>query len=232
MGAGTLTGLIDTLSGAQVLTVGDVMLDRYVTGRVDRISPEAPIAVLRVENERAMLGGAGNVAANLAALGGGGPFVSALGDDGAGDEVRRLLGALSAISPLLATDSARCTSQKTRFVGGTQQLMRADVESDTPLDADVADEVLALARDHVAQGGAVVLSDYGKGLLTQAVIDGVIAAAHGCGGTGGTTARGCRGRRRGGSGSCGRLPLLDGCVCDRHHGGCAGNALRVGFDAA
>ena len=176
-----LAGLIETLSGARVLTVGDVMLDRYVTGQVDRISPEAPIPVLRIAHERTMLGGAGNVAANLAALGGGGPFVAALGDDGAGDEVRRLLGGLDAIDPAIATDHGRRTTQKTRFVGGTQQLMRADVENTESLGGAVLNEVLDRARAAVAESGAVVLSDYGKGVLTPAVIDGVIKAAHNAG---------------------------------------------------
>jgi len=161
-----------------VLTVGDVMLDRYVSGQVDRISPEAPIPVLRVSGERAMLGGAGNVAANLAALGGGGPFVAAIGDDGAGSEIERLLDRLQTIAPSLATDAGRRTTQKTRFVGGAQQLIRADIESDAPLSGDALAEVLDLARAAVDKNPVVVLSDYGKGVLTSAVIEGVINAAH------------------------------------------------------
>ena len=176
--AAKLAELIETLSGARVLTVGDVMLDRYVSGEVERISPEAPIPVLRVQAERAMLGGAGNVAANLAALGGGGSFVAALGDDGAGDEVLRLLHRLASIAPQLVVDAGRRTTLKTRFVGGTQQLVRADVESTEPLDGAVSAEVLERAQSAVAECGTVVLSDYGKGVLTDAVIQGVIRAAH------------------------------------------------------
>ena len=174
--------LIDTLAGAQVVVVGDVMLDRYVSGTVERISPEAPIPVLRVENERAMLGGAGNVAANLARLGGGGPFVSVTGDDGVGDEVRRLLETLNTVTPHLSVAPARRTTLKTRFVGANQQLMRADVESAEPLDGDSADAVLSLARAAMTEGRALVLSDYGKGVLNDGVIQGLIetARAQGC----------------------------------------------------
>ena len=173
-----LAALIDTLSGARVLAVGDVMLDRYVSGTVDRISPEAPIPVLHVQAERAMLGGVGNVVANLAALGGCGTLVAALGDDGAGDEVRWLLSGLNTITPALATDDGRRTTQKTRFVGGAQQLMRADMESGEPLSGAALDTVLELAAEASTEVGAVVLSDYGKGVLTRAVIEGVIEAAH------------------------------------------------------
>ncbi|HEY9163253.1 MAG TPA: D-glycero-beta-D-manno-heptose-7-phosphate kinase [Magnetovibrio sp.] len=177
-GLSNLTALIETLNGARVLTVGDVMLDRYVTGQVERISPEAPIPVLRVSNERAMLGGGGNVAANLAALGGGGAFVSAIGDDSAGDEVKRLLQALSTVTPSLAVDTNRRTTLKTRFVGGTQQLIRADVESCTPIDGAVLEHIVENACSAVPKCGAVVLSDYGKGVLSDGVIKRVIAAAH------------------------------------------------------
>jgi D-beta-D-heptose 7-phosphate kinase/D-beta-D-heptose 1-phosphate adenosyltransferase len=178
-----LAATIDTLNGARVLTVGDVMLDRYVAGEVERISPEAPIPVLRVTSERAMLGGAGNVTANLSALGGGGELVAVVGDDGAGSEVKRLLGHLDAISASLVIDDGRRTTQKTRFVGGSQQLMRADMESHNPLRGDSLDEVLALATAAVPECGAVILSDYGKGVLTQDVIDAIISTAHDCGAT-------------------------------------------------
>jgi len=173
----TLAGMIERLRGARVLTVGDVMLDRYVSGDVERISPEAPIPVLRVRAERVMLGGAGNVAANLAALGGGGPLVAAVGGDSAGDEVRRLLDRLENTEAQLCVDEDRHTTLKTRFVGAAQQLMRADVESAEPIRGAVLAEVLEHVRAHVAEAGAVVLSDYGKGLLTEEVIAAVIEAA-------------------------------------------------------
>ncbi|MBL4613660.1 MAG: bifunctional heptose 7-phosphate kinase/heptose 1-phosphate adenyltransferase, partial [Magnetovibrio sp.] len=138
----SLTDLIERLSDARVLCVGDVMLDRYVMGEVERISPEAPIPVLRVERETTMLGGAGNVASNIAALGGGGHFIAVVGDDAAGAEITRLLADLKTIHADLMTQNGRHTTLKTRFIGANQQMMRADVESTTALDASTQSQLL------------------------------------------------------------------------------------------
>ena len=174
----SLADLIERLNGARVLCVGDVMLDRYVMGEVERISPEAPIPVLRTQRETSMLGGAGNVANNIAALGGGGNFVGVIGEDEAGDEIARLLSNLQTIHADLISDSERRTTLKTRFVGANQQLMRADVESTEALSAQSQAQVL----EHITHSGdaigAVVLSDYGKGVLSDTIIQGVIAKAH------------------------------------------------------
>jgi len=174
----SLADLIERLNGARVLCVGDVMLDRYVMGEVERISPEAPIPVLRTQRETSMLGGAGNVANNIAALGGGGHFVGVVGEDAAGDEISRLLSNLQTIQADLISDSERRTTLKTRFVGANQQLMRADVESTEALSAQSQAQVL----EHITHSGdaigAVVLSDYGKGVLSDTIIQGVIAKAH------------------------------------------------------
>lgn len=174
----SLADLIERLNGARVLCVGDVMLDRYVMGEVERISPEAPIPVLRTQRETSMLGGAGNVANNIAALGGGGHFVGVVGEDAAGDEISRLLANLQTIQADLISDSERRTTLKTRFVGANQQLMRADVESTEALSAQSQAQVL----EHITHSGdaigAVVLSDYGKGVLSDTIIQGVIANAH------------------------------------------------------
>lgn len=176
----SLADLIERLNGARVLCVGDVMLDRYVMGTVDRISPEAPIPVLRIEHETSMLGGAGNVANNIAALGGGGHFVGVVGDDVAGDEIARLLTNLQTIHADLIRDGDRRTTLKTRFVGANQQLMRADVENTAVLtvhsQAQVLEHLTHTADAH-ANIGAVVLSDYGKGVLSDTIIQGVITQA-------------------------------------------------------
>ncbi len=128
-----LLALVDALAGARVLTVGDIMIDRYVHGDVERISPEAPIPVLSIRGRTAMLGGAGNVARNLVALGAGGRFVATVGDDGAAGEVRDLLNKLDGIEANLIVASGRQTSIKTRYLSGNQQLMRADWETAAPL---------------------------------------------------------------------------------------------------
>ena len=173
--------LIDRMSGARVLCVGDVMLDRYVSGTVDRISPEAPIPVLRVEGERAMLGGAGNVAANLAALGGAGRFIALVGDDGAGDEIARLLKGLPGIAADLVVDPGRHTTLKTRFVGAGQQLIRADVESVENVDGTVHDDLNTRINQDMDSHGAVIVSDYGKGVLSDLTIKAVIKQAKAAG---------------------------------------------------
>lgn len=176
-----LADLIERLSGAQVLCVGDVMLDRYVMGEVERISPEAPIPVLRVERETTMLGGAGNVANNIAALGGGGHFVAVVGDDTPGAEVTRLLHDLGSIHADLITQNGRSTTLKTRFVGANQQLMRADVESVSALDDQTEKQLLTQLQKNGKDCGAVILSDYGKGVLTHSIIQNVIATAQDAG---------------------------------------------------
>jgi len=173
----SLADLIGRLNGARVLCVGDVMLDRYVMGAVDRISPEAPIPVLRTQRETSMLGGAGNVASNIAALGGGGHFVGVVGEDEAGDEITRLLANLQTIRADLVSDNERRTTLKTRFVGANQQLMRADVESTDALSAHSQAQVLEHVTHTTDTIGAVVLSDYGKGVLSDTVIQAVISQA-------------------------------------------------------
>src|ERR1700741_4610247 len=106
-GNAELAALVGHLKGAPVLVVGDVMLDRFVYGHVERISPEAPIPVLRIDRERAMLGGAGNVVRNLVSLGAAVEFVSVVGKDPAGHEVMRLVGDLARVEPHLLVDAAR-----------------------------------------------------------------------------------------------------------------------------
>ena len=156
---------LPALSRARVLVIGDAMLDRYVYGRVERISPEAPIPVLLVERETAMLGGAGNVARNVAALGAASCLVTVAGNDRAGHEIAALMGAEKAIAAQLVVETGRLSTVKSRFVGGTQQLLRADQESVAPLSEPARAD--ALSRVDLSLGGCdiVVLSDYGKGLL-------------------------------------------------------------------
>ena len=172
---GNATG-VDALAGAPVLVVGDVMLDRYVYGSVERISPEGPIPVLHVARETAMLGGAGNVVRNLAAVGGRPHLVAAIGKDGAGQEVRTLLDDAGAGVDLIEVPG-RATTVKARFVAARQQLLRADVEDSGALGHGPEGAIVEAAKAALAQSAAVVLSDYGKGVLTQSVLAQVIEAA-------------------------------------------------------
>ena len=124
-----LASRLDDLDGVPVAVIGDVILDRFVVGRVERVSPEAPIPVLRVEREEAMAGGAGNVLRNLTALGARGSLATALGADVAGQELARLLAAEGAEEDGLIVISGRPTTIKDRFLAGAQQLLRADRET-------------------------------------------------------------------------------------------------------
>ncbi|MBI3516591.1 MAG: bifunctional heptose 7-phosphate kinase/heptose 1-phosphate adenyltransferase, partial [Proteobacteria bacterium] len=123
------------LAQARVLCIGDLMLDRFVYGHVERVSPEAPIPVVSVDRELAMLGGAGNVVRNLVSLGVETCFISVIGDDQAGREVTQLVGAEPRLEPHLLIEPHRRTTIKTRFVAGSQQLLRADRETVAPVAA-------------------------------------------------------------------------------------------------
>jgi len=164
-GTTSLLALIDRLKEARVLCIGDVMLDRFTYGEVARISAEAPIPVCRVVSEAVMLGGAGNVVRNLDALGAKTEFVTVVGDDEAGRQVDEFLRTLSAVNPCLLTDATRQTTIKDRFIAGVQQLLRVDRESTAPVDDDIAGRVRTRAEAALAGAGAVVVSDYGKGVL-------------------------------------------------------------------
>ncbi|CAB3672651.1 D-glycero-beta-D-manno-heptose-7-phosphate kinase [Achromobacter pestifer] len=154
----------EAISRSRVLVVGDVMLDRYWFGEVERISPEAPVPVVRVARREDRLGGAANVARNVAALGGHVTLVGVLGEDEAGDSIRRL-SAEAGIQADLIADPSLHTTLKMRVLGRQQQLLRVDFEQH-PEQAALDGVDAALAR-HLANHDIVVLSDYAKGVLTR-----------------------------------------------------------------
>jgi D-beta-D-heptose 7-phosphate kinase/D-beta-D-heptose 1-phosphate adenosyltransferase len=168
---------LDLLAGARVLCIGDAMLDHYICGAVERVSPEAPIPVLRIEREMKTLGGAGNVLRNLRALGAATSFVSVVGNDEAGREIERLLAEEDGAEIHVLVQPQRLTTVKTRYVAGNQQLLRADRESAIPLAPYVREDLLRLARELVTSHRVVVVSDYAKGVLTEGVALEVIRAA-------------------------------------------------------
>lgn len=168
---------IEALSATTVLCVGDVMLDRYVHGAVDRISPEAPIPVLHIARIAEHLGGAGNVAANLVALGAATRFVSVVGDDEPGAILLRQVAEQLADGDGVVVEPGRQTTVKTRFLASNQQLLRADSETVAPVTPDSIAAVLSAASTALESVGAVILSDYGKGVLTEGVVAALITAA-------------------------------------------------------
>lgn len=175
----TRTRLVDLLAAAQrqhVVIVGDAMLDVYLRGDVDRISPEAPVPVVRVRDRRLALGGAANVAQNVAALGAGCDLVSVIGDDAAGATLRERLEAGRMQSRSLVTVT-RPTTTKTRVMARSQQLVRFDEEDDTDLDDADVSRVLAAIERALPDATALVFEDYNKGVLVPAVIAGAIRLA-------------------------------------------------------
>lgn len=176
-----LAARIADLQTAKVVCVGDVMLDRFVYGDVSRVSPEAPIPVCRVMNETAMLGGAGNVVRNLVSVGASVAFISVTGDDDIARDVDVLLRDLAGVTPTLIQEKDRPTTSKIRYVAGGQQLLRADREVTTPITDDVADAVFLAAESALQDAGALIVSDYGKGTVTDALVARLIAAASAAG---------------------------------------------------
>ena len=168
------------VSRQTVLCVGDLMLDDFVYGEVKRISPEAPTPVLAVRHSAIEIGGAGNVARNIAALGARCIFVALIGNDDAGLVLTNALGKFDdGIVPDLVVDRARQTTRKVRFVSEhhSAHLMRADWETADPISAQSEAALIAYAEAALPQVGAVVLSDYAKGVLTPRVIRAVIDGA-------------------------------------------------------
>lgn len=168
---------IDRLKSARVLCIGDVMLDHYVYGEVERVSPEAPIPVLCIEREMKTLGGAGNVLRNLRALGAESSFISVVGNDEAGREIGRLVEAQDGAEAHVLVQPQRTTTVKTRYIAANQQLLRADRESAIPLEPYIREDLLRLARELVADHPVVIISDYAKGVLTEGVALEIIRAA-------------------------------------------------------
>lgn len=172
-----LAALVPRMAGARVLCVGDVMLDRFVYGHVERISPEAPIPVLSIERDLSMLGGAGNVVRNLVGLGAEPEFISVVGRDGAGREVMELVGQLERVDAHLLSEAKRETTIKTRYVAGSQQLLRADRETISEIAPSTADDIVRIVTSALDEAGVLVLSDYAKGVLTTPATDALITAA-------------------------------------------------------
>ena len=165
-------------AGVRILVLGDAMLDRFLYGDVDRISPEAPVPVVRLRRSHAMPGGAGNVARNISALGGRAVLVGLLGEDEAAAELRGLLAGDPGIEDATVASAARRSTRKMRVIAGNQQVARLDEEEARPADTAEAEALVEAVRRRVAGCKALVLSDYAKGALTPAVVAGAIAAAH------------------------------------------------------
>jgi len=162
--------------GRRVLVVGDLMIDEWIWGTVTRISPEAPVPVVAVNDHSFTLGGAGNVANNLRALNVRVTFAGTVGDDEYGRQVRELLRSESVDDSGVFTLHGRPTTRKTRVVAHNQQVVRADWESVVPLNGVKRKEFAAFVRERAAGSDAVILSDYAKGLLSREIVEAALEA--------------------------------------------------------
>lgn len=157
--------VVDLLAGKRVLVVGDIMLDAYLMGDAERISPEAPVPVVRIESERYLLGGAGNVARNIVALGGVATLAGAVGEDASAERVRRLIEA-EGVREALAVFSRRPTTVKSRVMARRQQMLRLDQEDARPFSLKEQEAILAVLSAELPFHDVVILSDYSKGLVS------------------------------------------------------------------
>lgn len=161
---------VGALAGHEVVIVGDVMLDRYWWGSVTRLSPEAPVPVVLKQRSSAAPGGAANVAANVASLGGVPRLVGVLGADAAGRELTAELARRGIAADDLVTDPGRPTTVKTRVVAVSQHVVRVDEETSRPVDGEVATRVVERARVRLGRAGVLVVSDYAKGVVTPELL--------------------------------------------------------------
>lgn len=169
---------LDLLADKTVLVIGDLMLDQFVIGSVDRISPEAPVPIVRFDHETWRLGGAANVANNIVALGGRAEAVGVVGGDGDGSRMLAEMAKRSIGTQGIVSDPSRCTTRKLRVVTTrNQQVARIDYEHDREIEAEVEAAVVRKVHDLAASAHAIVISDYLKGVISRAVAAAAIEAA-------------------------------------------------------
>lgn len=164
-------------AGKRIVVLGDVMLDEFIWGRVRRISPEAPVPVVEVDRQTAALGGAGNVVSNLVALGAAATPIGVLGDDSDADRLRSAFSELGVGTNGIVVDAARPTTVKTRIIAHNQQVVRTDRESRGHISPAIEARVAAGFHEQIEAADAVVVSDYGKGLLTPGLLALTLTAA-------------------------------------------------------
>ena len=162
--------LLEGLQGRKVAVLGDVMLDEYLFGEVSRISPEAPVPIVHVQRERAVLGGAANVAANLKAIGAEPLLVGTFQADAAGNRIKGILGGLGILADSLVQDPSRPTIIKTRVIGQNQQMLRIDREDTGVLGPEALEGLGASLAKALDQAGALIISDYAKGSVNESVM--------------------------------------------------------------
>ncbi|MBW2981200.1 D-glycero-beta-D-manno-heptose-7-phosphate kinase [Candidatus Woesearchaeota archaeon] len=172
-----LLGIIEQFKNKKILVIGDVMLDKYIVGDVSRISPEAPVQVVKVTAEGFAPGGAANVANNLSALGGKSFMVGIVGEDNAKNTLFREFSKRNINVDGIFADKTKPTIQKVRILAMGQQLLRVDYEKVDSTDESIADGIIEFAKQKINEIDAIIVSDYAKGVVTKSVMENLIGLA-------------------------------------------------------
>ena len=174
-----LDWFFDTFKNKKIIVFGDLMLDRYLWGEVDRISPEAPVPVVEISKEFTRLGGAANVAHNLYSLGATPIPIGIIGDDQEGEQLLTLMKELHFPTDFISKDASRPTAIKTRIIANDQHVVRADRESKHPVNSNTVKIVCESIQETISDADALIFQDYNKGLLTKDIITRTIKKANG-----------------------------------------------------
>ena len=172
-----IINIFDIFKDQKILIIGDVMLDRYIWGDVSRISPEAPVQVVNVDREENALGGGANVANNVASLCGTAFLVGIIGNDMSSRTLKMELKKRDIITDYLITDRKRPTIQKMRVIARNQQLLRVDYDTTKEIGVQTFDKVISIVRQLIQKVGVIIISDYGKGIITKNLMEKIIKLA-------------------------------------------------------
>lgn len=162
----------------KILVIGDLMIDHYLWGKCERISPEAPVQIVNIDKESSVLGGAGNVINNLRALGSRVDVLSVVGDDYVANELKALLENIKVQSNMLIIEQNRKTSKKSRLIASQQQVLRYDNESIEDISSASEKEIINKLSANISNYDVVILSDYGKGVLTTKLTQEIISISN------------------------------------------------------
>ncbi len=169
--------IVSSFSEMEILVMGDIMLDRYIWGTVNRISPEAPVPIVKVNRETVLLGGAGNVVSNVVALHGKASCFGIIGLDRAGEEVLTRLKELGVNTDGIIVDSKRCTTVKTRLIAHNQQVVRVDREVDQLISKGTEKKIMDKIKGQMKKASCLIISDYDKGVITKSILRTILPVA-------------------------------------------------------
>lgn len=169
--------ILEQFIGKKIIVIGDLMIDHYLKGNTERISPEAPIPVVEISDEEYRLGGAANVVYNLKNLGAEPLFLSATGDDQLAQKIRSILMINNIATDLLLTDKSRRTTIKTRVIAQNQQMVRIDIEDKHFINREIENKIIDNLKSQISQTDAIILEDYNKGILTESLIESIVEIA-------------------------------------------------------